>query len=228
MQSLSKRLETIASLVPDGARVCDVGTDHGYLSAFLKLSGKVNTVIAADINKGPLENAAANFKKFSITDIELRLCDGLSGFKEHEIDTIVIAGMGGEVIAGILKRGESIAKIKTKTIILQPTTSPEILRKYLYKNGFEIIKDIPVFENDKIYSVMQVCYTGKAVEKDEYFFYCGLVDFNMPEGLLYIKKQYNRCLSCKNNLKNVKIKQAEYEYYSNLVKDIQTNYDLGE
>ena len=100
--------------------------------------------------------------------------------------------------------------------------------KYCTLKNSKLIWKIDKIENDKIYSVIQVCYTGKAVEKDEYFFYCGLVDFNTPEGLLYIKKQYNRCLSCKNSLKNVKIKQAEYEYYSNLVKDIQTNYDLGE
>ena len=108
MNNLSLRLSTIASLVPKGAFVCDVGTDHGFLPIFLMESGKARGVIATDINEKPLKKAKENLKKTGTEGITLRLCDGLSGIKKGDADTVIIAGMGGEVISGILERGKEI------------------------------------------------------------------------------------------------------------------------
>lgn len=222
MPNLSFRLNTIASLVPFGARVCDIGTDHGYLSIELKSSGKASFVIAADINPSPLKNAAENIKKMGVTGIELRLCDGLSGIDKDEVDTIIIAGMGGEVISGILEKGSFVAK-NNKTIILQPTTSPEFLRKFLYTNGYEIEKEIPVLENGKLYSVMLVHPTDIVAQKEDYFYYIGKLSPDDSTGLLYIQKQLKRCLKCAESLKNIPTKQEEYLYYKNIVIGIE-NY----
>ena len=79
MNNLSLRLSTIASLVPKGAFVCDVGTDHGFLPIFLMESGIAKGVIATDINEKPLRKAEENLKKTGAEGITLRLCDGLSG-----------------------------------------------------------------------------------------------------------------------------------------------------
>ena len=220
MPDLSLRLSTIASLVPDGARVCDVGTDHGYLAIHLKTDGKVKSIIAADINPLPLQNAAKNIEKAGVTGIELRLCDGLSGISPEETDTVVIAGMGGEVISGIIERGFSVAKQKDKILILQPTTSPEALRKFLQTNGFEILKEVPILENGKLYSVMLVKYSGNSYESPEYFYYVGKVSPNVKSGLMYIEKQQKRCLECANALKNVPEKQKDYLYYKNVLEGI--------
>ncbi len=222
MPDLSLRLKTIASLVPDGARVCDIGTDHGYLAIELKKSDKVSSIIAADINSQPLKNAEYNIKKSGVRGIELRLCDGLSGIKVNEVDTIIIAGMGGEVISGILERGLEIAK-SVKTIILQPTTSPEFLRKFLYDNGFEIESEVPVSENGKLYSVIVVSPTNQTSIKDDYFYYIGKVSPRDKSGLLYIQKQLNRCSKCAESLKNIPHKQREYIYYKNIVEDIENH-----
>lgn len=223
MPDLSLRLSTIASLVPDGARVCDVGTDHGYLAIHLKASGKVKSIIAADINPLPLQNAAKNIEKAGVSGIELRLCDGLSGIKPNEADTVIIAGMGGEVISGIIERGFSVAKQRDKTLILQPTTSPEALRKFLLTNGFEIFKEVPILENGKLYSVMLVKYSGKTYENNEYFYYIGKVSPLEKAGLMYIKKQQKRCFDCANALKNIPEKQEDYLYYKNILEGIN-NY----
>lgn len=221
MPNLSKRLLTIASLVPFGARVCDIGADHGYLSIFLATHKNPLSVITTDINEKPLSRARKNIEKASINNIDLRLCDGLSGIKPYEADTVIIAGMGGEIISGILERGESVVKNSGINIILQPTTSPEYLRKYLCKNGFEIIKEIPVLENSKLYSIMLIRHTGIIKEYPEYFYYTGLLTPETDEGYLYIKKQYDRCSKCAESLKNTD-KTEQFDYYKSVSNGINS------
>ena len=208
---LSVRLKTIASLVPKGARVCDIGTDHGYLAIELISSGKAQNVIAADINEKPLLNAQKNIEKSGVCNINIRLCDGFDGLEAKEFDTAVIAGMGGEVISGIIERGKDITH--DKTLILQPTTSPEFLRKFLNTHGFGIISEIPVFENSKLYSVLTVKYSGEKLPLEEYLFYIGKITPETENGLLYIEKQQNRCFKCMNALENNPDKLEEFEYY---------------
>ncbi len=215
MPTLSKRLKTIASLVPNGARVCDVGCDHGYLSIELVKSGKSPYVIATDIREKPLNKAKTNAEKLGASNIVFRLQDGLSGITQADIDTAVIAGMGAEVIVNILKNAEALVKSKELTLIFQPTTSPEILRKYLYLNGFCIKKEIPVFENDKLYSIMLVKFENKASVLPAYRYFIGELDTKTPTGKMYIEKQYNRTLKCANDLKNTN-ENEKYLYFKTL------------
>ena len=107
MYTLSERLKVIADKIT-GGRVADIGTDHAYLPIYLIKTGKASRVLACDIKEKPLQNAAKNIQKTNTENIELRLSDGLAGVGADEADTIVIAGMGGEVIAGILNRCEWI------------------------------------------------------------------------------------------------------------------------
>ena len=221
MQNLSLRLRTIASLVPHGARVCDIGTDHGYLSIYLRLSGIANSIIATDINKAPLESARKNIEKFGAENIELRLCNGLEGIEENEADTFIIAGMGGEVISGIIERGKKVINNNNLTLILQPTTSPEYLRRFLYSKGFEITDEIPLEENSKLYSVMRVRYIGESHDISEAFCFIGKIKPSCDAGKKYIAKQQRRCLKCAEQLQNVPYKQEEYLYYKTLTQDIK-------
>lgn len=221
MPQLSKRLKLIASLVPKGARVCDVGTDHGYLSIELIKSGVAASVIATDVNEKPLNRAKINAEK-SDCPLELRLCDGLKGINPDEVDTVIIAGMGGEVISGILERGKEVAN-KASLILLQPTTSPEALREFLFKNGYEILKEEPLLENEKLYSVIVCRYSGTAINFNPYSCFIGKLSPETIEGRLYIEKQHKRCLSCANALKNIPDKYTEYTYYNSIalaLKDI--------
>ena len=129
---LSPRLQAIARQVPQGARLADVGTDHGYLPVWLLLNGRIGYAIAADLRKGPLDRAKGTARRFGQTDgISFRLCDGLTGIHEEEVDTVAIAGMGGETIAAILEA----ASWTKKYAILQE----EIIR-----------------EGDKLYGVWNV------------------------------------------------------------------------
>ena len=228
MNNLSLRLSTIASLVPKGAIVCDVGTDHGFLPIFLMKSGKARSVIATDINEKPLKKAEENLKKAKAEGITLRLCDGLSGIKRGDTDTVIIAGMGGEVISGILKSGKEITENADITIILQPTTSPEFLRKYLYETGYDIIKEIAVEEKGKLYSVMLVNFRGIPQKKENWVYYVGLVDPKDPVGRKYTEKQKLRAYKCMTALENIESKRQEFEFhkeiYGNLWRLTEDSY----
>ena len=186
MTNLSLRLKTIASLVPSGARVCDVGTDHARLPIYLKSNNIAKSVIATDLNEKPLENARKNILKSGVEGISLRLGNGLSSVEKSEVDTVIIAGMGGEVITGTLS-GCEWAKSKDITFILQPTTSAEILREYLLNSGFEIISETPVFDNNKLYSILLVRFENKPSAKKPWFYYVGKITPS-GDGVLYIDK----------------------------------------
>ncbi len=219
MSTLSLRLKTIASLVPFGARVCDVGTDHARLPIFLKQNNIAKTVIATDLNEKPLKNAQKNVTENGVDGISLRLCDGLSAIKYGEADTVIVAGIGGEVISGILKNCDWI-KNTDITLILQPTTSPEVLRRFLARNGFEIVSETPVFENKKIYSVILAKYTGVIAEKPEYYYYIGEIPLN-NDGIIYIKKQHSRISECMTALKSIESRKDEYKFYQSTFIEIE-------
>lgn len=209
MKPLSQRLLTIATLVPKGARVCDIGCDHGYLAIYLRLQGIAKTVIAADLNELPLSRAENNIKKLGADNIDLRLCNGLSGILKDEVDTVIIAGMGGNVISSIIESCEW-AKSNDLTFILQPTTSAEALREFLCTNGFIISSETVVFENNKLYSVMLVKFTGEIKSHPNGFYYIGKVTPHTDDGVKYIKKQQKRLLEAAKALESIPEKQVEY------------------
>lgn len=209
MKPLSHRLMTIASLVPKGARVCDIGCDHGYLAIYLRLQNIAETVIAADLNELPLKRAENNIKKLNADNINLRLCDGLSGIDKTEADTIIIAGMGGNVISGIIERC-TWSKNQDLTFILQPTTSAEVLREYLCENGFEIMSETVVLENNKLYSIMVSKFTNNKKLYPAGFNYVGVITPNTNEGIEYIKKQKRRLSAAAKALESIPEKQSEY------------------
>lgn len=207
--TLSKRLRAIADLVPPGSRVCDVGTDHAYLPIALMQSGRAARVTATDIREAPLANAARNIGEAGVSGIETRLCDGLCGIPLNETDAVVIAGMGGEVIAGILSRAAQ-NDLLAPLFLLQPTTSAEVLRQYLCENGFLLQSETAVSENGKLYTVMAARFTGKSQKMPPYFYYIGLIDPNTADGRRYIEKQYARLSKCAAALEKVPAKQREY------------------
>lgn len=153
---LSPRLRSAAELVPRGAHFADIGTDHAYLPVWLILQGVIENAIAADLRRGPLERARETAEKYSVSDkMDFRLCDGLTGLREGEADAIVIAGMGGETIAGILADAPW-TKNDGVTLILQPMSSQPELRHWLGENGYTIEEERLSREENKLYTVLRV------------------------------------------------------------------------
>ena len=135
---LSPRLKMVGELVPAGARLADVGTDHAYLPAALILEGKIPWAIAADLRQGPLDRARATVRGYGLTGkVAFRLCDGLSGIRPDEVDAVAVAGMGGETIAAILSAAPWTRE-RDLPLILQPMSSFPDLRGWLGENGFSI------------------------------------------------------------------------------------------
>lgn len=168
---LSKRLEMVASFVTEGNRLVDVGTDHGYIPIYLVKKGKVSKAIAMDVNKGPLERAKANIRTNGLEDrIKTRLSDGLMKLKKDEADTVVIAGMGGNLIIKILDEGEEILK-SVKELVLSPQSELPLVRKYLYDKGYSIIEETILKEDGKYYVVMKTIRKKQELFEEVFFCY---------------------------------------------------------
>ena len=158
---LDKRLKLCADFVRKGVRVADIGTDHAYLPVWLCKNGIAISAIAADINPLPLERGTQTIIKYNAENlVKTCLSNGLSEINPDDVDDIVIAGMGGELISDIIDKAKW-TKNKKYHFILQPMTKAEILRDYLYSNKFEIVEEKATYVDNKIYSVMSVYYTGE-------------------------------------------------------------------
>ncbi len=220
MRPLSDRLSLIASFAQENKNICDVGTDHGYLCAYFALSGKYGSVTATDINQKPLMNAKKNLDKLGVKNVKLVLCDGLSGVSRKQADNVIIAGMGGEVISGIISRTPFLRDNSVR-IILQPTTAAFFLREYLAENGFSVEKESAVEENKKLYSVMAVRFTGENRKLTEAQKRIGILDTGSEPNIRYIEKQLNICKKCANDLKGVCGKEEEYKKASDSARELE-------
>ena len=163
---MNKRLKRILSYIEDGIGMIDVGTDHGYLPTELALLGYSGNILSSDINPGPLD-AARRTAKASGVDSKIRflLCDGLEQCPPDAIDTIVIAGMGGDTICGILDRAEWCMDKRYK-LILQPMTRAEVLRYWLVYNEFQIVHEDLVDDSGEIYQVLVARFGGATTLSD--------------------------------------------------------------
>lgn len=170
---LDSRLALCAELVRQGKKVADIGTDHAYLPVWLCQSGKATSAIAADIKKEPLSRGLKTIEKYSAQSlVQTRLCDGLCGISESEVDDIIIAGMGGELIAKII--GDAPwTKNKDKHLVLQPMTKCHELIKYLCEEGFEIDVQKTCEAEGKIYTVISAYYVGSPLPYDDVSVYLG-------------------------------------------------------
>ena len=198
---LTDRLLKIASLVTKGSKVADIGTDHGYIPVYLLNKGYVDFAILADVNKGPLENARSEVINNNLTDkVDLRLGSGIEVLNENEVDEVIIAGMGGILISELLEAKKSVAHNLDK-LILQPMQAQDELRKYLLNNGYEILDEVLVKEDFRIYEIIVAKYTSKnTVVEDEIYYEVGKKLIENKDKLLneFIDKKifmYNSILS---------------------------------
>lgn len=178
---LTPRLKTIADLVPKGRVVADIGTDHAYLPVYLIKNNIANKVIAADINVGPLHNAEKTIKNYNLqNNIETRLGSGLQPIKPNEIDSVIIAGMGGLLIIDILEQRMDVVKT-IDTLILQPMVAQDEVRKWIHENNFKIDNEKIAKEGNKLYEILVVS-KGEMDIKDSIYYEVGskLIDNNDP------------------------------------------------
>lgn len=200
----------------NGTKIADIGTDHAYIPIHLIQNDMAEYVIAGDVCQGPVDIAKANIEKNNLSDkIEVRLGSGLSILKNGEVDTVIIAGMGGQLISEIIDSAIEIAR--ECKLVLQPMNAQYELRKYLIDKNFKITDEDIAIEGFKVYNVMNV--QNGAQDKFETDF-----EYQIPKYLinhkyfrnLYDKKhrEFTKVIKGLKNSKDVDTEKLElYKYW---------------
>jgi len=213
MMKLSNRLEMVVSMVASARAAADIGTDHGHVPIELVRRGIVDRAYAMDVRKGPLSKAQENVAAAGLKDkIETRLSDGLQKLNAGEADSVIIAGMGGELVIHILEDGRHMWDTVDQWI-LSPHSELHKVREWLHVNGFPIVKEDMVFEEGKFYTIMDVrkagtlskVEAGSSVSEKDFRYSRYLRECKNPVFLDYLKDEEEKLLSLKANLE----KQAE-------------------
>ncbi len=197
---ISIRLKTIASMVDKCEVLVDVGTDHAYIPIYLVKKQICDKAIASDINKGPVEKARLNVAMEGLKEkIQCRLGGGFSTVRTSEVDVVVIAGMGGNLIRDIILEHENVFK-NLQYAVLQPVQNPEVLREFIYKKGYEILDEELCFEDEKYYQIIKVKFNNKPVNIKEIYYEVGqkLIEKKHPllkDFLIHLVNKYKKILN---------------------------------
>ncbi|WP_295486996.1 tRNA (adenine(22)-N(1))-methyltransferase TrmK [uncultured Pseudomonas sp.] len=153
--TLSQRLERVAAYIAPGARLADIGSDHGYLPVALALRGVLEAAVAGEAAVTPFESAQRNVKRNGLEHrITVRLADGLEAIEVHDrIDTVSLCGMGGETMVEILQRGQARLH-RRERLVLQPNGGEQPLRQWLMDNRYRIVAEEVLRENRFDYEII--------------------------------------------------------------------------
>ncbi|MFA2532657.1 tRNA (adenine(22)-N(1))-methyltransferase [Pseudomonas chlororaphis] len=160
-QTLSMRLERVAAHVPAGARLADIGSDHGYLPVALLRRGLIAAAVAGEVALTPFHAAQRSVRENALDPaISVRLANGLAAIEPGDgITAISICGMGGETIRDILDSGKARLKGEER-LILQPNGGEQPLRQWLMDHGYRILSEEVLRENRFFYEIIVAERTG--------------------------------------------------------------------
>ena len=170
MIELGERLTRVSSFVPNGSKVCDVGSDHAYLPVYLIQNKKITSAIAGEVVEGPFLSAKQTVRDYLMEDhIEVRFGDGLQILsKEDEVTAVTICGMGGELISRILEAGYSGSHLNGRErLILQPNVAEHYVREWLMNHSYQIVEETVVSDNHRLYEIIVAEPVDKRVEYTE-------------------------------------------------------------
>lgn len=203
-------MKAVASMVTPGNVLADVGTDHGYVPISLVQRKKIPKAIAMDVNKGPLKRATTHIADSQLGEfIETRLSDGVKKLEVGEVDSILIAGMGGELVIHILSDGMEVCR-SVKELILQPQSELEKVRQFLRENNFKIVDEDMVIEDGKYYPMMKVI----PVEEDDFW-------GNIPEEAIHACYMYGPLLLKNGNPSLRKYLVKQHKQLEKILKELE-------
>lgn len=192
---ISKRLEKIASLIPNNSKVIDVGCDHALLDIYLAMD-KNCTCEALDISASALKGAKNNIHKYKQDKkIKLTKTDGLEGVSINDNDYIVISGMGTSTIKHILQTNKL-----SNNLIISTHNDYDVMRAYVVKLGYKIDEELFIIDKEKPYIII------KFLKGDSNY----SLDDMMYGPILRYNNDYINYL--KNNLKKIKRKIPFYKF----------------
>ncbi|MBR5779473.1 MAG: SAM-dependent methyltransferase [Clostridia bacterium] len=187
MSLIGSRLSAVTRLlsdVKDNTLFADIGSDHAFLAIEVLKKGLAVSAIASDINEQPLLKGKENAARSGVK-IDFYLSDGFDAIDSLPITSAAICGMGGELIAKIIGRSRVAHEA---TLIVQPMSAQEDLRKYLWDNGFVIEKEIFTLEANKSYTVMKLRFSGERTEYSYIDLFLGKEREQTKEFSLYCEK----------------------------------------
>lgn len=206
---LSKRMEAVAAMVSKGNRIADIGTDHGYVPIALVKRGRIPNAIAMDVKVGPLTKAKNHIAESKLDKVIItRLSNGLENLKQGEVDTIIIAGMGGALICNILEEGRFVLT-SIKELVLQPQSEIYKVRWQLHKLGWKIVEEEMLIEESKYYTVIKAQKGMERYARECDYLY-GQVLLKKKHLVLFtwLQKESKTCEELLQKLKMVKSQSA--------------------
>lgn len=164
------RLETIIDLSKKYKSVADIGCDHGQVGVELIKKYDLKKIINTDISDKCLKKAEDLFMLAGISQFyDGRVGSGLEPILNSEVDCIIIAGMGGDLIVDIIKNDLDKSR-SFNNFIVQPMTSPDKVRKEFIKMGYGIKKDLCVIEDKKFYFIIEFSNDALEVSYSDYYY----------------------------------------------------------
>lgn len=171
LPQLDARLSAAFAYVRPGHAAADIGCDHGKLSAALAGSGRCPLVLACDLRPDPLNKARRRCAPYG-ERVQCRLGSGLSVVQPGEVDDIVIAGMGAETIMEILGAAPWVFDPRYN-LVLVPATKHSVLRRWLARRGFALVRETLCQAAGRWYAVMNARYAGTEHEPEGLECLCG-------------------------------------------------------
>ena len=233
---LSTRMKTVVDMVMPQGVVADIGCDHAYVSIYLIKYGIAKKVIASDVRSGPVEIASRNVREWELEDqIEIRIGDGLAPIKPYEVDTIILAGMGGILMNQILGQQEAVT-LSARQLVLQPQSDMTLVRKKLRDMGATIVREDMIVDMGKYYTVIDARFLEDEKSEDESFeqelydrYGAYLLQNRHPVLLSYLKKEHAKNENILKNLakqdsENAKKKIEELEHLKRYIEAALSYY----
>lgn len=225
---LDQRLAALAAMTPKGARLADIGTDHAYLPSWLVQQGRIDGAIASDVLPGPCRAAEKTIAAAGLSDkISVRCGDGLATIRLGEVDTIVIAGMGGTTIIAILERGADVLA-QTEHLLLQPMGGVATVRRWLYEHGWFLDAETIAVERGRWYEILSARRGEKACP-NEALLWLGPVLTEMKHPLLaahadQVVERLETTLAAMQNGKNTAEKQKRYRQLLDEIAEVRRSW----
>ncbi len=224
--NISKRLLAIANKIKLNSSLIDVGTDHAYVPIYLYTNKIIDKAIAADISKGSCAKAILNICSYNLeNNISVIQSDGLKSINTNGYNTLVISGMGGELISNILASGkEKLSNVEY--IILQPQTEIEVVRKKLHNIGYMIVNEEMIYEDKKYYTII-VAQKGNETYEHEIEYLFGRINLEQLSEVFvnYLKLEIEKSKKVlteieKSNAKTADNRATQIHKYISLINDI--------
>lgn len=207
MVRLSKRLLAIYDMVPRGF-IADIGADHGKLIIALAENDIAIHGFAVENKPGPFKRLEKAIVEAGLENkIDVILGDGLMNLPPV-VDTVIMAGMGGNLIVNILKR--DVSKLENiNTIIVEAHSAIRKVREEITGLGYVIADETIVEDAKKYYEIIKFVKADIAFLNNLDLEYGPIL--RKEKSYTFIEKSLARIKTIENLIENENLDQTRKE-----------------